>query len=190
MSVHTHTHFKRTSSLHLQSIVFPKSTKILPHVSAARKLHTDNMLFPHCLSHNLRIFPQEENTVLYCVVFLRSRCTKGRTMLYVRALRGAVCDRDNAGSTGEGARGKEQIGSTEPEYRCPYSAFLVPLYITGDSTSLETVLVNCLIKSKHSFLCCINIYLHIFHKEWRCWDAYMIYAQCGSITNMMIYNRF
>lgn len=111
-------------------------------------------------------------------------------MLYVRALRGAVRNRDNADDRArEGARGKERIGSTEAEYGCPlFSAFLVPLYITGDSTSLETVLVNCVIESKHHFLCCINIYLHIFHKEWRCWDAYMIYAQYGSSTNMMIYN--
>lgn len=149
------------------------------------------MLFPHCLSHNLRIFPQEENTVLYCVVFLHSRCTKVSNMLYVRAQRRAVCDRDDADSTREGAGGRECFGSTEAEYRCPpFSAFLVPLYITEDSMSLETVLVHCLIESKHHFLCCINIYLHIFHKGWRCWDDYMIYAQYGSSTNMMIYNRF
>lgn len=53
----------RTSSLDLQSVVFPRSTKVFPHVSAARKLHTDNVLFPPCLSCNLWIFPQEDNTV-------------------------------------------------------------------------------------------------------------------------------
>lgn len=55
-------------------------------------------------------------------------------MLYIRALRGAICSRDNADSTGKGAKGKERIGSTEAEYNCPFSAFIVPLYITGDST--------------------------------------------------------
>lgn len=122
-SIYTHTRFKGTASLHLQNIVFPRSAKALPHISAVRKLHTDDTLFPHCLSHNLWIFPQKENTVLYCAAFPRSRCRELRTVLYVWA----VCDRDTAGSTGEGARGKAQTGSTaEAECRCPsFSASLV-----------------------------------------------------------------
>lgn len=122
VSTSTQTRFKRTASLHLQNI-------------AARKLHAGDTLFPHCLSHNLWIFARKGNAVLYCAAFPRSRCRELRNVLYVWA----VCDRDTAGSTGEGARGKAQIGSTaEAECRCPsFSASLAHhqrQHITRDVT--------------------------------------------------------
>lgn len=82
--IYSQTHFQRTSSSQLQSSVFPRSAKVLPHVWVARKLHTGNMLFPHCLSHNLWTLPQRENVVLSCVALLRSRRTEVRNVLHIR----------------------------------------------------------------------------------------------------------